>query len=395
MSQTQVSTQNYYNFLEQQGCNFFIGVPDSLLKSFCACAKDLAPAGQFAIAANEGTAVGMAIGAYLANGNIPLVYLQNSGLGNTLNPLASMADPMVYSIPLLLLVGWRGELGQGQQQTGSQRKDEPQHRHQGRITLAWLQTCDIPYEILPCEDTAAQQVTANLLQRAKSEQRPVALVVRKNTFSSYSAGSTPISQPTLQLGREQVIRFLLDQLPAGPIVSTTGMVSRELFEQRAQRSQTHEQDFLVVGAMGHASSIAQGLAQQLKQQNREALVYCFDGDGALLMHMGSLAIIGQSTQLGNFKHILLNNGAHDSVGGQPTVALELDIPTIAKSCGYHWAQTAKTHTELEKLLPQLLRATGPAMLEIIVKKGARNDLGRPTLSLQEIKAGFKSYLAHL
>ena len=410
----QISPWAYCRFLVQHGCDFFVGVPDSLLKSFCSCAQNVLAeedlGENFWIAANEGAAVGMAIGWQLAHNRnrsaVPLVYLQNSGLGNTLNPLSSMADPLVYSIPMLLLIGWRGELGQGLQEEGEQLADEPQHRHQGRITLPQLAASGIPYRILPMEETAAQKISLELLHQAQAEQRPVALVVRKNTFASFPSDKEPDAQPgrdpkQKRMKREEAIGLVLDALQEGPIVSTTGMISRELFAQRELRGESHERDFLVVGAMGHALSIAQGLALKLKAQNVPNPVYCLDGDGALLMHMGSLAVVGAGS--GNlrqdllecFKHILLNNGAHDSVGGQPTVALQMDIAALAKACGYRWAATCHFRAELGELLEQLNRAEGPALLEIRVQKGARSDLGRPTLSSAELKTGYLAYLEKL
>ena len=407
----QISPWIFCKFLLRQGCNFFVGVPDSLLKSFCACAQNvLAEEGfgeNFWIAANEGAAVGMAIGWQLAQNRtraaVPLVYLQNSGLGNTLNPLSSMADPLVYSIPMLLIIGWRGELGQGIDEKGEQLADEPQHRRQGRITLPQLTASGIPFRILPKEEAAAQKVSLELLELAKAEQRPVALIVRKNTFASHNnlpnlqangkAQKSESGHETAEMKREEAISLVLDALKEGPIVSTTGMISRELFAQREVRGESHERDFLVVGAMGHALSIAQGLALGLKRPGIKTPVYCLDGDGALLMHMGSLAVVGSDKSF--LKHILLNNGAHDSVGGQPTVALQMDISTLARACGYRWAATCRSRAELGELLAQLNRAEGPALLEIRVQKGARKDLGRPTLSSAEIKAGYLAYLERL
>ncbi|WGK68179.1 phosphonopyruvate decarboxylase [Candidatus Haliotispira prima] len=407
---TQLSPQDYYHFLRTQGCNFFAGVPDSLLKDFCACVKDRSSPENFRITANEGAAVGMAIGQYLVQsaGNdsddkkkIPVVYLQNSGLGNTLNPLVSMADPLVYGIPMLLIIGWRGELGRNKEESGEQLRDEPQHRKQGRVTLSWLQASDIPYEILPCEKEAAEQATMRLIRLAKDEQRPVALVVRKDTFAGYTAAAPP-SETTAKkilipdLKREEAIGLILEKLPRGPVVSTTGMISRELFEQREKRKETHDKDFLVIGAMGHSAAIAQGLAMTLQKKNAHSPVYCFDGDGSVLMHMGSLAVGGlNDSPLHNFKHIVLNNGAHDSVGGQPTVALKLDMVAMAKSCGYRWAASCNNFTQLERLLPRLSRTEGPALLEVRVRKGARRNLGRPTLNPRQIKAQHQKYLAGL
>ncbi len=412
MSDSRVSTRlsaglsavDYYEFLRREGCDFYAGVPDSLLSAFCTCVQDqMERQGlrqNFWITANEGAAVAMAIGHYLGQprgtNSVPVVYLQNSGLGNTLNPIISMADPLVYSIPILLMVGWRGELGEGTEEVGKQRKDEPQHRKQGRVTIGWLQASGIPYAVLPAELAAAQEVTRNLLRRAKDEACPVALIVRKESFGAYPAPRA--AAPALELEREAAIALLLDSLPAGPVVATTGMISRELFEQREKRGESHDKDFLVVGAMGHAAAIAQGLTLALQQQGADQFpVYCLDGDGSLLMHMGSLAIAGLAAgaSLGRFKHIVLNNGAHDSVGGQPTVALALDMPALARTCGYRWADSCACAAELPDLLKSLLQAEGPALLEIKVKKGARKELGRPTLTPLEIKSQYQSYLASL
>lgn len=377
--------------LQAQNCQFFAGVPDSLLKQLCKCFKDQVPEENFWITANEGAAVGMAMGHHLASGQIPVVYLQNSGLGNTLNPLISMADPLIYSLPMLMIVGWRGEIDA----SGEQLKDEPQHRKQGRITLAWLEASDIPYEVLPLDMQEACASAQRLLRIAREGQRPVALVVRKNSFAEYkkpsaasSSAASANAAPSLAMSREEAIEKVILGLEAAPVVSTTGMISRELFELRAKYKLGHEKDLLVVGAMGHAVAIAQGLAL-----SRQKATYCFDGDGALLMHMGSLAISGQAaSKLNNFKHIVFNNGAHDSVGGQETVALNLNIPNIAKEMGYKWAASCSSPAELDKVLAQLSQAEGPALLEVRVKKGARPELGRPSIPLSQIKNDFMKYL---
>lgn len=369
----------FYERLHELQVEFFAGVPDSLLKEFCAYLTDLVPAQRHIIAANEGNAIALAAGYHLATGKTGMVYMQNSGLGNAVNPLTSLVDPAVYAIPVLLLIGWRGEPGV---------KDEPQHITQGAITLSQLEALRIPYSILPVETEAAIDCLEKALQTLH-DQRPYALIVRKGSFSKYIRTAKEDTERKSSLSRENAIRQIAASLHERDIVvSTTGMISRELFEYRADTNNiVLGQDFLTVGSMGHASQIALGIA--LQKPDRQ--VYCLDGDGALLMHMGGLAIIGNQP-VPNYKHVILNNGAHDSVGGQPTVASNLDIPSIARSCGYLTTQQAKSEEELEASLAWLQTTTGPALLEVCVSKGARSDLGRPTVTPQQNKKRFMQHL---
>jgi len=365
--------------LQKYRVNFFSGIPDSLLKDFCLYVAENVSPQQHIITANEGNAVALVTGHHLATGDIGLVYLQNSGIGNAVNPLVSLADPAVYGIPLLLIIGWRGEPG---------IHDEPQHIKQGMITLELLDTLGIPYQILPREKAEAQKVIHELMGAIRDGNRPCALVVQKGSFKKYE-GRTPSSSPeNLILSREQAIVEVGKALqPWDIVVSTTGMISRELFEYRANNNQLEfGQDFLTVGSMGHASQIALGIA--LQKQDRT--VYCIDGDGAFIMHMGGTVIIG-SQSVANFKHIVLNNGAHDSVGGQPTAAQLIDIPGIAQACGYKGVRQASTSIELSDALTWLQNTHGPALLEVLVKKGARADLGRPTTTPQHNKQQFMKH----
>ncbi|HZK25171.1 MAG TPA: phosphonopyruvate decarboxylase [Oscillospiraceae bacterium] len=367
----------FYRTLVEQGIANFTGVPDSLLKDFCAYVTDHATPSSNIIAANEGNAVAIAAGRYLATQQISLVYMQNSGLGNIINPVTSLIDPLVYSIPLLLLVGWRGQPG---------LKDEPQHAKQGQITLAQLEVLGIKYAILPAADTEAQAVLQEASIYMTTNQAPFALVVEKGTFAPYRLQS---EQPTsFPLNREEALQTVISQLTAHDVVvSTTGKTSRELYEYRQALGHDHEHDFLTVGSMGHASQIALGIALAKPQTN----VYCLDGDGALLMHLGGLAIIG-STAPTNLKHIILNNGAHDSVGGQPTVGQQIDIPAIAQACGYQTVRQAQSKKEISDQLAVLQESPGPALLEIKINKGARADLGRPQSTPLENKAAFMKFL---
>ena len=271
-----MEVDKFVECLQEAGINFFTGVPDSLLKSFCAYVTDTCGKNHV-IAANEGGAVGLAAGRYLATGKPALVYMQNSGQGNAVNPLCSLVDPDVYSIPMVLLVGWRGEPGV---------KDEPQHVKQGKVTVSLFETLGIPTEVLPDDESAALELTRKMVERAKTESRPVALVVRKGLFAEYKLQN---KKPDIaSLPREQAIEGVLRALPKDAVVvSTTGMISREVYETRERLGQDHSHDFLTVGSMGHASMIALGIAKA--QPNRK--VYCLDGDGASIMQMGNMAIV--------------------------------------------------------------------------------------------------------
>lgn len=374
-----VTTELFYNYLKEKGVTFFAGVPDSLLKNFCAYLTDNEESDKNIIAANEGNALGMAAGHYLATGSIPLVYMQNSGLGNIVNPLTSLTDPLVYSIPTLLVIGWRGE---------PNKKDEPQHKKQGLITLELLDALGIKYSVLGEEnsDDEAKIEIDKAITYMKENKEPYAIVIRKNTFSEYKLKNKIATN--FDMKREEAIEVLLDYLnEKDTIVSTTGKTSRELFELREKRNEGHEKDFLTVGSMGHASQIALGIALNKKDRN----IYCLDGDGAALMHLGGLAIIA-SQDVKNFKHIVINNGAHESVGGQPTVGFEIDILGIAKGCGYKEVFTASTKAELQENMKKLAKCEGPGLLEIRVNKGSRDDLGRPTTTTIENKEALMAFL---
>ena len=371
-----INCKDIYNALVKKDIKFFTGVPDSLLKDFCAYITDNSR--NHIITANEGNAIALASGYYLATGKFGMVYMQNSGQGNAVNPLISLADPDVYSIPILLLIGWRGEPG---------KKDEPQHVKQGKITLSLLDTLGIPYEILSDNIKLGEKNLDIAINSMRRLSAPYALVVKEGTFEPYNLKN---KEKTLyELSREDAIKLVVDQLDLRDIiVSTTGKTSRELFEYRKNLNQEHCRDFLTVGSMGHSSSIALGIALQ----KPDRIIYCLDGDGAIIMHMGSLAIIG-SQKPKNFKHIIFNNGSHDSVGGQPTVGFEIDFTKIAEACGYKIALKAKTSDEVKEKMKILKLRDGPILLEIKVNKGARSDLIRPTKTPQENKQDFMNFLS--
>lgn len=372
-----ISPRFFVESLAAMQVDFYTGVPDSLLKNICAYITDCLPKESNVIAANEGGAIGLAAGYYLATGKIPVVYMQNSGEGNAVNPLMSLTDKDVYNIPVLLLIGWRGEPGV---------RDEPQHVKQGKVTLELLKTMDIRYEVLSMNEAEC----LNQLEKAKAYMEetlePFALVISKGTFSDYSLQREENEDFTLV--REDAIKIVTSSMESDAVVvSTTGMISRELFEYRECMRQSHQCDFLTVGSMGHASQIALGIALQKKDRK----VYCFDGDGALLMHLGSVAIIA-SMHLDNYVHVVFNNGAHDSVGGQPTVALDMNLPKIALACGYVWALSVADEDSLRKALEKVKGVRGPVFLEIKVRKGARKDLGRPTTTPIQNKEALMGFL---
>jgi phosphonopyruvate decarboxylase len=363
----------FYNKLVESGVGFFSGVPDSLLKDFCAYITDNAEKQNHIIAVNEGAAVGLACGYHLATGRLPLVYMQNSGIGNAVNPLLSLADNEVYRIPLVLVIGWRGEPGV---------HDEPQHIKQGKVTCSLLESMNIPYAVLENTEDGANSQIKSCFKTIAQTGSPYALVIRKDTFAPYKLQKN--EEHSAIMTREEAIEEIVTSRD-GIFMSTTGMTSRELYELRDKAGASHERDFLTVGSMGHASSIALSIALQ----KPELPVTCLDGDGAALMHMGSLAAIGTQKPR-NLCHIVLNNGAHDSVGGQPTIALFIDLPSIARACGYANVYQAKSIKELKKIL--MVKHESLTFIEVKVKKGSRNDLGRPKSTPIENKAAFMKYI---
>ena len=366
--------------LREKGIDCFAGVPDSLLKNICAYITDHFDAAHNIIAANEGAAVGLAAGHYLATGQPACVYMQNSGEGNIINPLASLTDQEVYNIPVLLLIGWRGRPGV---------HDEPQHVKQGKVTTGLLNVMGVNYEVLSKEeDKAVKQIEKAV--KALANKEVFALVIEKDTFEDYKLQNVEVNDLTMT--REEAIQTVAAALGEKDcIVSTTGMISRELFEYRAAMNQGHERDFLTVGSMGHASQIALGIAMAKKDRK----VWCFDGDGAAIMHMGSMAIVANKAPK-NYVHVVFNNGAHDSVGGQPTVGLKIDLTAVAKAVGYKAAISVSSKEELEKELStlnsQLSTLGGPFLLEVQVKKGNRKDLGRPTTTPIQNKEALMDFL---
>jgi len=368
-----ISPENFYNVLQKEGVIFYTGVPDSLLKPFCFYVNDNVPEERHLIAANEGNAIAVAAGYNLGTGKIPLVYMQNSGLGNAVNPLLSLCDPDVYSIPMILLIGWRGCPG---------IPDEPQHIKQGKIQIALLETMGIPHCTISNDDDQFEEKLKNGVNTAHTNKMPYAILVKKGSFNEYSPRS--VNKNISSLFREEALEIILSRLPSDTIIiSTTGKTSREVFEIRQRNNSDHDSDFLTVGSMGHCSSIALGIAI-----SRPSLkIICIDGDGSLIMHMGGLSTIGKIKPK-NFFHILMNNEVHESVGGQSTASKNIDMQALAKANGYEKLFFAEDTNSLKNQFNNLILQNGPSFLEIKVEPGSRDDLGRPSLSPAENKELF-------
>lgn len=372
-----IRPQYFYDILKSYGIDFYTGVPDSLLKSLCAYLTENSESTKNIIGANEGGAIGLAAGHYLATKEIPVVYMQNSGIGNAVNPLLSLTDEDVYRIPILLIVGWRGE---------PNIHDEPQHVKQGKITIPLFDIMGIKNEILATEEQDINEQIKRAVDYMQEKQTPYALIVKKGTFEKYKLSEK--TEKHLELEREKAVQLVASALDDNSVVvSTTGKISRELFEYREMKGENHEHDFLTVGSMGHSSQIALGIA--LAQEDRK--IYCFDGDGAIIMHMGSLGIVGDLAPK-NFYHILFNNGAHDTVGGQPTIGFNINFIQIAHHLGYKSVISVDNENALQSILHSLDIYEAPVFLEIKVRKGSREDLGRPTTTPIQNKESLMDFL---
>lgn len=363
------------------GSDFYTGVPDSQLKALCnylMATYGIDPHHHI-IAANEGNCTALAAGYHLATGKIPVVYMQNSGEGNIINPIASLLNDKVYAIPVVFIVGWRGEPG---------IHDEPQHIYQGEVTIKLLEDMGIATFIIG-KDTTDDEVAAAMerFKKVLDDGKDVAFVIRKGALTDapkvdYNNENT--------MKREEIIQHIVAASGEDLIISTTGKASRELFETRVANGQSHKYDFLTVGSMGHSSSIALGVAFNKPQQR----IWCIDGDGAVLMHMGSMAVIGANKPK-NLIHIVINNGSHETVGGMPTVAGSIDLVKIALACGYPYANRVDSFEELDRELDTAKGRSELSFLEVMCSIGAREDLGRPTTSALENKQSFMHYISEL
>ncbi len=376
-----ISPDAFIDSFAEAGIGLITGVPDSLLKAFCSAVASHCASAQHLAAPNEGAAIGLAIGHYLATRRPALVYLQNSGLGNAVNPLASLACRSIYGIPMVLLIGWRGEIDAH----GQQLADEPQHRLQGVITLPQLDLLGLPYRVLDAHSDGPQALSW-AVQTALAQGQPVALVVRKGAFENPSEPEQTPAEPNARMGREQALEGVLRHAPAdSPVVVTTGMAAREVHEIRQRWQQPTGSDFLVVGGMGHALMIATAMARQMPAKK----VLCIDGDGALLMHTGGLAL---SARQDNLLHIVINNEAHDSVGGQATCHSGHALAPIAQAFGYRHVARVDTTEQLAQAVGQALKAPTAAFIEVLCRCGHRPELGRPQASPADNRDAFMRFL---
>lgn len=360
------------------GADFYTGVPDSQLKALCDYLMNTfgIDSRRHIIAANEGNCTALAAGYHLATGKVPVVYMQNSGEGNIINPLASLLNEKVYAVPMIFIIGWRGEPG---------LHDEPQHIYQGEVTVKLMEDMGVATFIIG-KDTTGDELKAAMdsFNDVLSQGRQAAFIIRKGALE-YGEKAVYKNENTMK--REEIIRQIVKVSGEDPIVSTTGKASRELFETRVSNNQSHKYDFLTVGSMGHSSSIALGVA--LNQPDKK--IWCIDGDGAVLMHMGAMAVIGANSPE-NLVHVVINNGAHETVGGMPTVASKLDLVAAAKACGYPYAVSVNNFDDLEKELNYVKSISKLSLIEVKSSIGARADLGRPTTAAIENKESFMNYL---
>lgn len=366
------------DFVQVLKSDYYVGVPDSQLKALCDYLMEIygIDSNHHVIAANEGNCTAIAAGYHLATGKIPVVYMQNSGEGNIINPVASLLNENVYAIPMIFVIGWRGEPGV---------YDEPQHFFQGKVTLRLLEDMNIKAVVVDSQMSIEQlEYEMKSLRKELELGHSVAVVIKKNSleYKSVVKYSNEYS-----LTREEIIHAVIEVTNEDPIICTTGKASRELFEARVEKGQSHQMDFLTVGSMGHTSSIALGVALQQPEKK----IWCIDGDGAVLMHMGAMAVIGNVCPE-NLVHIVINNGAHESVGGMPTVAENIDFQVIAKACGYTYVRSIKSKEILIEELQKAKKERGLRLLEIKCAIGARPDLGRPTTTARKNKEQFMNYL---
>lgn len=366
------------DFVNILGADFYTGVPDSQLKALCNYLMNTYGLDKkhHIIAANEGNCTALAAGYHLATGKVPVVYMQNSGEGNIINPVASLLSPDVYAIPTIFVIGWRGEPG---------IHDEPQHVYQGKVTCKLLEDMDIAYSIID-KDTTIDDIKNSMKDYLGilAEGKSVAFVVRKGAFSY---DEKVVYANDYSMKREEIIQHIVKVSGKDPIVSTTGKASRELFETREANGEGHQYDFLTVGSMGHASSIAMGVA--INKPDKK--IWCIDGDGAVLMHMGSMALVG-ANKLSNMVHIVINNGAHETVGGMDTVADSIDLSGVAKACGYPNVVCVDNFTDLDRELEIAKERKELSFIEVKCSIGARDDLGRPTTTALENKIAFMNNL---
>ncbi|MFX1321995.1 MAG: phosphonopyruvate decarboxylase [Promethearchaeota archaeon] len=376
-----ISCEKFFEILRDNNFSFFTGIPDSTFKDLMKFLADNASKElKNIIACNECEAIALASGYHLATNKIGIVYMQNSGLGKAVNPLTSLCDPDVHSIPILLMIGWRGEPG---------KIDAPQHKKMGKITLPLLDTLQIPYSILEPDLSVVKNELIKAINYFNDNKGPYAFIFQRGFFKDYEMKFKQSNR--YNLTTKEVIQLIMDNLNHKEIiVSTTGYITRELYEYRESKNKDHHKSFYNIGSMGCASSIGLSIALH-KPKNR---VIVFDGDGAAIMQMGAFTTIGKNSPT-NFVHIILDNEAHESTGGQPTNSPNVDFVNVALASNYKWSTRVETSEELLKSIDNIKNRKGPILILIKIKMNSRSELKRPTKSPKEYKEGFMGYLKDL
>lgn len=376
--EVRMEAKDLVDILESRGMEFYTGIPDSHMEQLCNyLVERFGTSGHHILPANEGSCAGIAAGYHLATGKVPVIYMQNSGLGNFMNPFVSMLSDRLFGIPCLLIVGWKGEPG---------RPEQPQHVLQGELTEGTLDLLGIPYAVLEKGiDKAGFSDMIDGLLPVIHGGRCAAMIVRSGAITADIIAKG--EQSGLMRREAAIERIISAAAPDDAFVATTGKACRELYEIRERLGLAHGNDFLVIGSMGHASSVAQGIAL-----NRpETRIWCLDGDGSSIMHLGALASIGSSSPA-NLIHVILNNGAYDSVGGQPTIAPGIDFSKVAEACGYRKCYMAESPEGLVEALASAKDSIGPMLIEVRISDGSREDLGWPKISPKDAKAAFMGFL---
>lgn len=365
-----VNQKELFEALDGMGVDFFTGVPDSFLNDFCLYMTNNMTVEQHVMAANEGNAIAIAAGHYIATGKLPLVYMQNSGIGNAINPLLSLTHNCVYGIPMLLVIGWRGDPA---------INDHVQHKKQGELTPVLMEDMDIPYVILDDDATVIEKFRW-AADKTREISSPVALIAKKSILTQKEK-KQEYPESSL-MNREEAISAVIDVMGEDAIyLGTTGRATRELHEQLKQHGIVSGHEWQNVGSMGHVSSVALGIA--ISQPERCVVV--FDGDAAAVMHMGSIATIGRY-QPNNLIHVVLNNGVNESVGGQPSAGYVIDLSLIAKACGYHvLGSYIESRFALQSALKELEGVNGPVFIDIHVRQGIRSDMPKLTIDHHQEK----------
>jgi phosphonopyruvate decarboxylase len=345
------------------GVRFATGVPDSLLAPLCDQVDDRRSI-QHIIAASEGSALALGGGHYLATGQRPLIYMQNSGLPNAINPYLSMCHPSAYAIPSIWVIGWRGEPGV---------PDEPQHRAIGAATEGLLALLNVPVFMLRSGD--ADELDRLEAWMQDREQGTVAVLVSARAVDADRRAPRRLEARPLK--RREVLEHLVTGLDEeDTIFAGIGHVGRELLAVRGGAPTEFAGDLLCVGGMGHASQFALGFA--LARPERR--VWCLDGDGAFTMHMGACSWLTRHPEQ-RFIHVLFDNGVHASVGGQPVCGQAVDFGRIAGALGYQHIERVSTLPAAQAALDQARARRAPTFLWCMVDERSASGLPRPRLEL--------------